>query len=277
MTNVRVVPWSFLRRWLLIGLPFLVLGCSRRDPHPQKVEVAAVVAASTSATGPNCAAAGDPFTGSAGGSSCTGSVAQATFQRAICACNSMQVSASLTTDGFDSTQGPPNGGPGANVGTNNGQIWSGSLRVGGDFVTPGNLTTSASTVISGNLALGGTLTTSAAFTVNGNASVVKTLPKSATVKGTVTHVASVAPPCDCTNLLPIASIVAAHRPPNNDDASIGLSANAATGSNPAPISVPCGNYYLCPISFGNPSEPPAIEPRSTPLRMCSKAALCTVS
>jgi RHS repeat-associated protein len=201
------------------------------------------------AGGPSCADGGNPSTGLDGGS-CTGSIAATTFQRAICTCDSFAASAHLATDGFDSTKGGPDGGLGGSIASDNNQLWSAHVTVGGDLLTPDSLQASAASEVRGNLVLGGRLTARAPFVVDGNASVVNPLPSSATVHGTVSRIASVAPPCDCTNLLPIAAMIAAHRPPANDNAAIGLSPGAATGSHLGQIDLPSGNYYLSRIDSG---------------------------
>jgi RHS repeat-associated protein len=199
--------------------------------------------------GPNCTGAGDPPTGLDGGASCTGSLAASLFQYALCSCTTLSASGQLTTDGFDSTKGGPNGGLGGQVGVDTSASWSNQASIGGNFVSPGGVQSSSSSLVRSDLRLGGTLAVSAPFTVDGNAYVVKTLPSQAKVLGSVTHVASVSPPCDCTNVVPIASMVAAHRAPNNDDSSIGLSPNAAMGGNAIRIDLPCGNYYLSQINM----------------------------
>ena len=198
--------------------------------------------------GPNCTGAGDPQTGVDGGASCTGAMAPSVFQYALCSCGTIQASGALTTDGFDSTLGGPDGGAGGSVGANGNVSLSKAIAVGGDLWTPGNITASAADVVRGDLHLGGTLTASGSFTVDGNAFSVKALPSGVKVIGTVSHPASVANACDCTDFLPIASMVTAHRPPNNDDATIGLAATAAQGGGVAQIDLPCGNYYLSGIT-----------------------------
>jgi len=106
--------------------------------------------------------------------------------------------------------------------------------------------------VRGDLHLGGTLSGSGTFTVNGNAYVVNTLPSFAKVLGKTNKVTSVATPCNCSNLVPIASITAAHRAPNNDDATINLSPTAYVGNNPTTLDLPCGNYYLTQINVAQP-------------------------
>src|SRR5580692_6962076 len=96
--------------------------------------------------GPNCASAGDPFTGVDsgidGGSSCMGSLGAATFQSALCSCGSLQLSGALTTDGYNSTLGSPDGGIGGNVGANGAVTLSSTTSVGGNLWTPSSIAAS---------------------------------------------------------------------------------------------------------------------------------------
>ena len=177
--------------------------------------------------GPVCV--GDSTVPIGGSQVCTGALAAATFTQAICSCGALTASATVTTDGFNSTQGPPTGGLGGNVVSSN-ATWSHTVNIGGDFVTPGKLSVSATSTVRGNLYLGGTGSASAPVTIDENAYLVGSLPKNFTVDGTVSHVASVASPCNCSNPIPVVSIVAARRSPSNDNATIGLSASAAVGS-----------------------------------------------
>ncbi len=202
--------------------------------------------------GPSCASAGDPTLGVDAGASCTGALAAETFTYGLCACTTLEDSESLTTDGFDATKGAPDGGLGANVGANTSVSWSTASSIGGTLWTPGNVTASSASTVRGDLHLGGTLSASGTFTVNGNAFVEKTLPSAAKVKGTTTKIASLASPCNCSNIVPVAAITAAHRAPNNDDATIGLSPSALVGNNPPRVDLPCGNYYLSQISASLP-------------------------
>ena len=180
-----------------------------------------------------------------------GVLGQSTFTQAICSCTTVGASAALTTDGFNSTLGPPDGGLGGGVGSDQNENWTQHVTIGGNLQTPGNLSSTATSLVRGNLLLGGTASVSATLTVDGNASVVKTLPSKVVVEGTTTKVSSVAAPCDCTNIIPVASIVSSHSS-SNDNATIGLSANAATGSSSVRIDLPCGNYYLSQINMTAP-------------------------
>lgn len=239
-----------LRAHVLIAIAFFFFGCSRNDPPPKPVETATLVAASTSS--PNCSAAGDPTVGVDLGFNCTGALAAATFTHALCACDAIQDSNSLSTDGFDSSVGGPTGGLGGDVAANTSVSWSTTSNIGGTLWTPGNVSSSNPSTVRGDLHLGGTLSGSGTFTVSGNAFVVKTLPTFAHVLGKATKVTSVATPCSCSSPLPVASITVAHRAPNNDDAVIGLSPTAYVGNNPAHLDLPCGNYYLTQINAAQP-------------------------
>ncbi len=97
------------------------------EPWASRVFVESVTLDGGDAGGPNCAAAGDPTVGLDGGVSCTGALAQATFTFGLCSCTGLQSSNHLTTDGFDSTKGAPDGGVGGSVGVNGDVTWSGAV------------------------------------------------------------------------------------------------------------------------------------------------------
>ncbi len=115
-----------------------------------------------------------------------------------------------------------------------------------------NVTSSNPSVVRGDCGLAARWGGSGTFTVNGNAFTVKALPSNARVLGSTTRVTSVATPCDCTNKVPIASIVVARRAPSNDDSAINLSPTVLVGNNPARLDLPCGNYYLSQINAALP-------------------------
>jgi len=234
---------AILPRFLLLSTSLSIAAChDRQEATPSEPKLKTAVQAVT--VGPNCAAAGDPTLGVDIGYSCSGALAAATFTRALCACGTIQDSNSLFTDGFDSTKGGPTGGLGGDVGANTGVYWSTTSSIGGTLWTPGNVTSSNPSTVRGDLRLGGALSGSGTFTINGNAYVVNTLPTFAKVLGKTNKVTSVAKPCNCSTLIPIATITAAHKTTNNDNASISLSPTALVGNNPAQLDLPCGNYYL---------------------------------
>lgn len=195
-----------------------------------------------------------------GGLSCTGNLAQVSFRWALCSCTDLDISAPLTTDGYDSTKGPPDGGLGGNVGCDLAAVnWSQSVQVGGDLwaADAGTFMPSGpGSEIRQDLHLGGTISASSPFTIDGNAYVVGSV-SGATVEGTTSHPASIPPPCDCapSQLVPVGDIVAAYRAPNNDDSAIGLDPNIVgddAGVGPLRIDLPCGNYYLTSVRNANP-------------------------
>ena len=200
-------------------------------------------------SGASCSDAGPPLTGLDGGSSCGATLAASTFQYAICSCGSLQSTGVLTTDGYNSTQGGPTGGLGANVGFNASAAWSSAPSLGGNLFSPGGISAPKGGLIRGDLHLGGAVQGGGqTFTVDGNAFVEATLPSSVKVLGTVTHVSSTASPCNCGSPLPIGSLVTAHQVPNNEDSAIGLSPSAAGGGNSSQIDLPCGDFYLTVVS-----------------------------
>jgi hypothetical protein len=193
------------------------------------------------------------------GATCTGNLAQVSFRFALCSCTNLDISAPLTTDGYDSTKGGPDGGLGGSVGcdltlTN----WSQSVSVGGDLwaADAGTFMPSGpGSVVRNDLHLGGTLNASSPFTVDGSAYVVGSV-SGATVRGTTSHPSSIPAPCDCapSQLVPVGTIVAVHRS-LNDDTTIGLDPQTVAsdaGAGPLRIDLPCGNYYFAGIRNANP-------------------------
>jgi len=138
---VNLGPARILLSALLVFAPLIAGGCHDRaqDATPTEPKAKVLIQAVT-APGPNCTAAGDPTLGVDVGYTCTGALAAATFTHALCACGTIQDSNSLTTDGFDSTKGGPNGGLGADVAANTGISWSTTSSIGGTLWTPGYLT-----------------------------------------------------------------------------------------------------------------------------------------
>ena len=201
--------------------------------------------------GPNCAAAGDPTLGVDAGSSCTGALAQATFTYGLCACTTLQASNSLTTDGFDSTKGAPDGGLGER------RRQYGRVVVDGlDHRRQSLDARQRHLVQSQRRARGSTPRWHACRRRDVHRRRQRLRRQYAACQrqgpGKISKVSSVAAPCDCSNLVPVASITAAHRTTNNDDGTIGLSPTVAVGNNPARINLPCGNYYLSQINAAQP-------------------------
>jgi hypothetical protein len=199
---------------------------------------------------------GGPPIDAGAGAGCTGTLGQVDFTWALCSCTNFDISAPLTTDGYNSTLGPPDGGLGGNVGVDETTTnWSSRASIGGDFRSAGTPSIGVSgpaSTIRGNLWLEGSMN-GGGLTVDQNAHVVGSLTN-ATVLGSRSNPGSVPAPCDCRtqDLVPVVAIVAAHRPPSNDNTSIGLS-STVVASKPAAmrIDLPCGNYYFTQIDASN--------------------------
>jgi hypothetical protein len=207
-----------------------------------------------------------------GNGTTSGCTAQTTFRWAICSCRDINVSSTLRTDAYDSSQGPyVPGGLGGSIGMNQefvasgladvlGAMWASSpagtnpssalhvgqeLHVGGPFA-PKTTTVDGEAFVDGNVSTSGSIVFADVLhqaigaLVSGNVSFA----------ARVEEVVSVPPPCDCDPavLLPIASMVAA-RASSNDNALIGLSATALENPGAAVrLDLPCGRYYLAGMS-----------------------------
>jgi hypothetical protein len=208
----------------------------------------------------NCPAGGPPIIANpeAGAAGCAGNMAQVDFRWALCSCTNLDISAPLTTDGYNSAKGPPHGGLGGNVGCDDAIVnWSSRVSVGGDLWAADAgifMPSGPGSEVRQDLHLAGNLHASSPFVVDENAYITGTA-SGVTIDGGTFHPASIPPPCDCapSQLVPVSAIVAAHAPPNNDDALIGLDPNVlAAGGGPLRIDLPCGSYYLSGIMTSNP-------------------------
>jgi hypothetical protein len=169
------------------------------------------------------------------------------FTRAICSCGTIASSAKLTTDVFDSAAPKLDAGIGAGVAGDEDESFA-NVTVGGDLVALTNLKVSARSLVRGDLYVGGATQMAAPLKVGGQTYSVAALPAKVTAVGAAHQVPSIPPPCDCSHPVPVTSLVASHRPPANDDATIELSPSAATGTTAAKIELPTGVYYLTGIA-----------------------------
>ena len=255
-------------------------GCAMPCPAGQGCASSQCVpTVSVGGTGPgNCVGGGPPIEfGADGGATCSGNAAQTTFTWALCSCGDVSMNGSLLTDAYNSAQGPyMPGGLGGGVGLNGNfsatsrdDIW-GTLWSAAD----GGLSTGSNTDVKQDLHVAGTTTTTASIgvggdgycggNVDGTAGAVSFggtlhLETGMSTLGSVTYGSlvqqplTVPPPCACgSQLLPVAAWVAAARPPNNDNATIGLDPNALAAPlhNPVRLDLPCGSYYLTSIDNG---------------------------
>ncbi len=237
-----------------------------------------VPAVSVSGTGPNgCVGGGPPIVVGGTGGACTGNTAQTTFTWAMCSCGDVSMNGRMVTDAYNSAQGPyAPGGVGGGVGLNGAFNATSRDVIGGSLWSSaaGGLSTGSTTDVAQELHVGGPTSTTASISVgldgffggnvdgtNGTIAVTGTmyLDTGKTLTGSVTYGAlvhqpvTVPPPCACgSQLLPVAAWVAAQRPPNNDNTTIGLDPNALAAPlhAPARLDLPCGSYYLSSIDNG---------------------------
>ncbi|MCL4226967.1 MAG: hypothetical protein KJZ91_21115 [Myxococcales bacterium] len=200
---------------------------------------------------------------------CTGAVAEALFRHALCACGDLALGAGLTTDAFDSRQGPwTPGGTGGHVASNGGLDHNGELLVGGDLTVAGarGLAAGPRADVAGNLAVAAGLgRPSSAIAVAGAAGVggdidvasltvtgSLTTPAGAGERGAVTAgsrqtaAVQVPPPCRCdpAEVLDVAAVIAAHAA-DNHDAELGITQAELDGrTGDVTLVLPCGRYYL---------------------------------
>lgn len=210
-----------------------------------------------------------------GRSACIGDLADV-FRFAACACKSLDVSGSLSTDSFDSTSDAgPASGDFASIGSNGEISTSSMLSIAGSLWTGGPGPDGGPAVtLSGGVSAGGTIANdvhSAAdmqvggkYLVGGdlwaNGNVVVEPGGSLAVLGTVyvpagdstsdvqaTVVNAPVPvtvPCSCSTPIDVGGVVAAFAN-GSDDSSVGLATDAPlTGT----VSLPCGLYYVPAIA-----------------------------
>jgi hypothetical protein len=213
-----------------------------------------------------------------GTSLCTGDLASK-FRFAACSCGSMTISGTLTTDSIDSTADAQAAGSSASIGANGtlttythtmlgGSVWASgagaqgapavvlrgdgtiardvrsgaSLEVGGAFHAGGDVFANGSVIVDDPDA-GDSLGVSGALHVPEGGVV----PAAVTaVGGVVVQPVVVPPPCDCSNPINVFSIVSTARK-DNDNAVIGWTPTALQNP-PAPVSLPCGRYYVYGIT-----------------------------
>jgi hypothetical protein len=212
-----------------------------------------------------------------GGQQCVGQVAQTAFTWALCSCTDITFSASVFTDGYDSTKGPyVDGGLGGGVGLNGHFAASvPKIDIGGTLweASDGGMSQFAETEVHQELHVGGPVY-GAAMRVRGDTHVTGNVSGApgnpadpgppyfdidgglyvspgSTVTGKVTYsgptqpeLNPVTPPCDCTHPVPIATIVQAGKT-TNDNASIGLDPTLLSSlSTPSRVDLPCGTFYF---------------------------------
>lgn len=222
-----------------------------------------------------------------GGQRCTGDLARL-FRFALCACQTLDASGTLSTDSFDSSNdaGPGDVDISASIGANGevstnatttgsgsppavvvgGSVYAGgqnlhrraAVTLGGSGTVLGDVQAAGDVEVSGSYQVAQNVDTTGNVVLEPGASLSVlgqvTLPSGdsaagvSAVGGVHDATVSVAPPCDCANPIDVASIVAAHEQ-DNDDAAIGLSTGALVQPS-APVELPCGQYYATGIQGG---------------------------
>lgn len=199
---------------------------------------------------------------------CTGDLAAAAFGRALTACRDLGLSVALSTDGFDSREGPwTPGGTG-------GDVAAGSLALdapadlAGSLTVLGDLEAGPRTTVAGDLAVGGhlgrpgsTVVVAGGARLGGGAEVTAltvggtltsapgtTLAGAIDAGARVTAPVTVAAPAACAApVVDVGAVVADLAAANHDDA-VGLDPDAlADVSGARTLELPCGRYYLSRI------------------------------
>jgi hypothetical protein len=219
-----------------------------------------------------CSGHGPPVL--AGENECIGDLSNV-FRFAACACKSLDVSGTLSTDSFDSTSDAgPASGAAASIGSNGeidinsklslaGSLWSGGPgtdggpsitlsgsngggTVSGDVRSAGDLEVGGKYLVGGDVWADGTVI----LDPGGSLAVLGTLfvptgDTSSNVQANVVNApVPVVPPCSCATPIDVSAVVAAYAGENNDSA-VGLSPVAALSGTK---NLPCGLYYVAGIA-----------------------------
>ncbi len=195
------------------------------------------------------------------------------FRNAICSCGDVQNSGPIVVDAFDSTLGAyAPGDPGGSLGAN-GSFYPGPVNVGRSLwvAGPNGIPLSANVIIGANLLDQGQLDGPYAVSIGGAARIagainVQKLEAESLVvsdSANVQVVEGVPPldraavqvpaPCDCSDPLDVAKLVA-ERATDNDNARIGLDAKESFRSinGAVELTLPCGRYYADAFYAPNP-------------------------
>jgi len=227
-----------------------------------------------------CAGSGPPIlvddTDGGPVSVCAAQLAELAFRYALCTCDGYVSNQALTTDAFDSSDGPYDAASalqGGSVGTNGNINAGGTLSVGGSLWAsdPTGLTTSAVVTASGELHVQGEvhsgpslsvgadawmasgIQTSGSVTIGGTLHLPQGEPLSIGGTETIGAIATggflVSAACDCApqDLVDIAGYVALYRTAN-DDAAAGIDPKLLENVTSAvSATIPCGRIYFTSI------------------------------
>lgn len=185
-----------------------------------------------------------------GTSDCTGDIASKTFRFGVCSCDPITANGQIRTRSFDSTK-QQTLATGGSIGTNGNLVANDQVDIGGSVFAAGHFGVNGGGRVYEELHAGAGASANGALTVDRD--YWGPTPPSATnggsiVKGALHVPATVAPPCDCTELLPIGKIVKAFET-TNDNAASGIRADAlARGIGNVDLTLDCGRYYFTEIS-----------------------------
>jgi len=209
-----------------------------------------------------------------GTTDCTGDIGKKVFLFAMCSCTTLTSQNTVNTDSMDAAQpGVPLAG--GSVGVNGNYTASAPNDFQGALVVGGKLETMNSHNVLQNMTVAGTSLVGAPATAKSDAYLgaeVTGPPNFLTVSGKMytpvtTNVnqvnemggfsispVTVPTPCDCTDTVDIAGIVAAFKNANDNLTNMILTDALTTMPNyPKDITLPCGRYYFDGIVVNNPA------------------------
>jgi hypothetical protein len=205
------------------------------------------------------------------GAQCTADLARGLFRFALCSCTTGTISGKLRTDAF-SSRGPGGSSVSASLGANEswsfnsrvtvgGSLYAGgageppALRLRGDGSVAGNVLSGGDVSSGGLFQIGGDLFAGGNVTIDagslsalGQVHVAPGRDASGVVAsgGLTTEEINVPAPCDCAGRLDVAALVAPFAAAN-DNPLAGLTPRALARP-AAPLSLPCGRYYVDEIA-----------------------------
>jgi hypothetical protein len=219
-----------------------------------------------------CSGAGAIVLGAGATIACVGGLAQSAFRYALCTCDGLVSATSITTDSFDSANGPYAAGTARNGGglgsngylaangmlTVGGALWAtdatgmtvatataqGELHVGGRAASGPQLTVGADAYVLGDVAAQGNLSIQGALHQPSGAQVSAGGTKS--IGATITGSFTVPPACDCDPALrvDVPAIVETYRAAN-DDAAAGIDPRALENvATDTTLTLPCGRLFF---------------------------------
>jgi len=209
-----------------------------------------------------------------GTTDCTGDIGKKVFLFAICSCTTLTSQNTVNTDSMDASKpGMPLAG--GSVGTN-GDYWSSAPNdIQGALVVGGKFTSMNSHNVLQNMTIANTALVGAPATAQSDAYLgaeVTGTPDNLTVSGkmytpvttnvnqvkdlggfSITPV-TVPPPCDCSDPVDIAGIVAAFKNNNDNLTNMFLPDTFTVSPNVSKdVTLPCGRYYFDGIVVNNPA------------------------